>query len=86
MSDIVTHRRVPADAVLSLLYMPVTLRPNQKHRVFDKRCPDIDYHDRCCGITGYHLRTCCQAGYRGCFFHRSYLAQQVRKREMEAMA
>ncbi len=86
MSTPIAHRRVPADAVLSMINMPVSIRPNQKNRMFDKRCPDVDHHDHVCGITGYHLRPCCQVGYRRCFFHRSYMAQMARKREMEGTA
>lgn len=82
-STMTTRRRVPTDAVLSLINLPVVLRPNQKNRIFDKRCPDIDYHEHVCGITGYDLRPCCQVGYKRCFFHRSYVMQMVRKREME---
>ena len=86
MSSVNNLRRVPVDAVLSLLNMPVTLRSNQKDRLFDTRCPHLDYHDRCCGVTGGEFRALCTRGYKRCFFHRSHTAQQVRKREMEGTA
>ena len=83
MSATTTRRRIPTDAVMNFHSLPVSLR---SHRRFDQRCPDTDYHDLVCGITGYETRPCCQVGYKGCFFHRSYVMQMIRKREMEGTA